>query len=145
MGFKAWSINDLAISLNAIPLDGGGYGEDEVMSVEWTEDWYTKYTGADGEVTRVRTNNFGATVTLNYAQTADANDRLSAILNADLLLPNGAGAGVFNARDLQGRLVLASPRAWVMGPPPITLGKTVQVFAWKIDLADASGSFFGGR
>jgi hypothetical protein len=145
MGFKAWNIGDLAISLNGVPLDSGGYGEDEVMTVEWTEDWWTKYTGADGEVTRSLTNNFGATVTLNFAQSADANDRLDAILKADLLLPNGAGAGIFAARDLQGRLVLSSPRAWIIGPPALTFGKTVQVFPWRIDLADASGSVFGGR
>lgn len=145
MGFKAWNIGDLAMSLNAIPLDSGGYGEDEVMTVEWTEDWYTTYRGADGECTRVRTNNFGATVTLNFAQSADANDRLSAILQADLLLPNGAGAGVFSARDMQGRLVISSPRAWIMGLPAVTLGKSVQVFPWKIELADASASFIGGR
>jgi hypothetical protein len=145
MGFKAWNINDLAVSQNAVPLDSGGYGEDEFLSVEWSEDWFASYRGSDGECTRTRTNNFGAIVTLNYAQTADANDRLSAILNADLLLPNGAGAGVFNARDMQGRLVLSSPRAWVVGPPTITLGKTVQVYAWRIELADVTGSFFGGR
>lgn len=145
MGFKAWNINDLSISLNAIPLDGGGYAEDEVLSIEWAEDWFTKYVGADGEVTRVRTNNFAGTCTLKYAQTSDANDRLTAILNADLLLPNGAGAGVFQARDTQGRLVVLSTRSWIMGPPPVKLGKTVQVFEWKIDMASVHGSFFGGR
>lgn len=145
MGFKAWNINELAISLNAVPLDAGGYAEDEVLTIEWGEDWYTKYTGADGEVTRARTNNFGALATLKYAQTADANDRLSAILLADLALPNGAGAGVFLVRDLEGRLVVTAPRAWVVGPPPLKFAKSVQVYEWKIDLADARGSFFGGR
>ena len=145
MGFKAWNINDLALSLNAVPLDAGGYAEDEVFTLEWGEDWFQKYVGADGEVTRSRTNNFGAVATLKYAQTADANDRLSAILQADVLLPNGAGAGMFMARDVEGRLVVQAQRAWVMGPPPIKLAKTVQVYEWKIDLADARGSFFGGR
>jgi hypothetical protein len=145
MGFKAWNINEVAISQNAVPLDAGGYAEDEVASVEWGEDWFQKYTGADGEVTRSRTNNFGAVVTLKYAQTADANDRLSALLQADILLPNGGGAGVFMLRDLEGRLLVTGPRAWVMGPPAIKLGKTVQVYEWKIDIADARGSFWGGR
>jgi hypothetical protein len=145
MGFKAWNINELAMSLNAVPLDAGGYAEDEVLTVEWGEDWFTKYVGADGEATRSRTNNFGAVATINYAQTADANDRLSAILQADILLPNGGGAGVFMARDMEGRLVVTGPRAWVMGPPAIKLGKTVQVYSWKIDIADARSSFWGGR
>ena len=145
MGFKAWNINELALSLSAVPLDGGGYAEDEVASFEWDDDWYKKYKGADGETTRANTNSFGGVLTLKYAQSADANDRLSALLKADILLPNGGGAGVLMMRDLYGRLVLTGPRAWVMGPPPLKLAKTVQVYEWKIDVADARGSFFGGR
>lgn len=145
MGFKSWNINELAMSLSAVPLDGGGYPDDEVFSIEWAEDWYTLYTGADGESVRTRTNNFAATVTVRFAQTADANDRLMALLLADIKLPNGGGAGVFTARDLEGRLVITSERAWIVGPPAVKLGKTVQINEWKIHLADARGSFIGGR
>jgi hypothetical protein len=145
MGFKAWNIRDLSISLNAVPLDAGGYGSDEVMSLEWAEDQFTVYVGADGEVSRANTNNGVATATLRYANTASANDRLSALLQADLAAPNGAGAGIFQARDKKGRLVVLSERAWVMGFPAYTAGKTVQVVEWKIQLADARGTFIGGR
>jgi hypothetical protein len=145
MGFKTWNINELAVSLNAVPLDGGGYAEDEVASLEWSEDWFAKYVGADSEVTRVRTNNFGCVLTLKYAQTADANDRLSAILQADINLPNGSGAGLVRLADTQGRTLVTSARAWVMGPPPLKFAKSVQVYEWKIDVSDARGSFFGGR
>lgn len=145
MALKSFNIRDLAMSLNAVPLDSGGYAEDEVMTVEWDEDWWKKYKGADGETSRSGTNNFGAKVTLKYAQTAGANDRLSAILKADILLPNGGGAGVFMARDLNGRTVVTSPRAWIIGPPPLKFAKTIQVYEWPIDLDDASASFFGGR
>ena len=143
--FKTWNVNDLAISLNAVPLDAGGYGEDELLSIDWDEDWYAKTRGGDGSVTRTQTNQFGGTATLTYAQTANANDRLSAILAADILTKNGAAAGVFKAVDTEGRLVVLAERAWVMGPPPLKLGKTVQVYAWKIDFAFARTSFFGGR
>lgn len=145
MGMKAWNIRDLALQLNAVPLDGGGYAEDEVMTLEWAEDQFLAYVGADGEVSRSNTNNGLATATLKYAQTANANDRLTALHLADLALPNGAGAGVFQARDRNGRLVVLAQRAWVMGFPGVTLGKTIQVFEWKIQLADARGTFLGGR
>jgi len=146
MGFKAWNIRDLCLSLNAVPLDDGGYAEDEVMTLEWAEDQFVAYVGAEGEVSRANTNNFLATVTLKYAQTAAANDRLSALHHADLALPNGAGAGVFAARDKRGRMVVGAERAWVMGFPGVTLGKTIQVFEWKIQLAQAYPlTFVGGR
>jgi len=145
MGFKSWNINELTISLNTTILSTGGYAEDEVMTVDWTEDWFTKYVGADGEVTRTRTNNFSATVTLKYAQTADANTVLSSQLAIDISTLNGAAAGVFTARDSGGFLILTSPRSWIIAPPAVRLGKTVQVFEWKIDLADARTSTFGGR
>jgi len=143
--FKAWNIRDLALSLNAVPLDEGGYAEDEVMTLEWAEDQFTAYVGADGDVSRANTNNGMATVTLKYAQTAGANDRLMALLLADIVAPNGAGAGMFQARDKNGRLVIMSQRSWVMGYPGVTRGKTIQVNEWKIQLADATPSFIGGR
>lgn len=143
---RAWNIKDLTISLNAVPLSDGGYGEDEVMQLEWEEDQFTAYVGADGEVSRAATNNGLATVTLTFAQTAAANDRLTALLKADMLATNGAGAGMYQARDLNGRMVVISERAWVMAYPSVTLGKTIQTVEWKIQLADASiGSFIGGR
>lgn len=143
---RAWNIKDLTISLNGVPLSDGGYGEDEVMSLEWEEDQFTAYVGADGEVSRAATNNGLATVTLTYAHTAAANDRLTALLKADLAATNGAGAGMFQARDLNGRMVVASERSWVMAYPSVTLGKTIQTVEWKIQLADASiGTFIGGR
>lgn len=143
---RAWNIRDLVINLNAVPLDDGGYGEDEVMALEWAEDQFTAFVGADGEVSRAQTNNGLATVTLTYAHTAAANDRLTAMLKLDMLTPNGAAAGMFQARDTNGRMVVASERAWVMGYPSVTLGKTIQTLQWKIQLADALiASFIGGR
>ncbi len=145
MGFKAWNINDLAINLNAVPLDSGGYADDQVMTLEWECDFFEDFIGADGEVTRSNSNDFRATVTLRYAITADANDRLSALLQADLAAPNGAGAGIFTVRDKEGRLVVVSARSWVMGYPQVKAAKTVQVNEWKIRLANAKASFIGGR
>jgi hypothetical protein len=145
MGFKAWDINDLAINLNGIPLDQGGYADDEVMTLEWEGDFFEDFIGADGEVTRSNTNDFRATVTLRYAITADANDRLSALLQADLAAPNGAGAGIFTARDKEGRMIITSERSWIMGYPQVKGAKTVQVNEWKIRLANARASFVGGR
>lgn len=135
----------MVCSLNAVPLDAGGYADDEVATVEWSSDWWQTYTGADGSKTRSTTNDFGAIVTMRYAQTANANDRLSAVMIADLALKNGAGAGMFRLADSEGRTVLLAERAWVVGPPPLKFAKTVQVYEWKIELADARGSFFGGR
>lgn len=146
MAFRAWNIKDLAISLNAVPLSDGGYGEDEVLQLEWEEDQFTPFVGADGEVSRAATNNGLATVTLTYAHTAAANDRLTALLKADIAAPNGAGAGMFVARDLNGRMLISSERAWVAGYPSVTLGKTIQTIEWKLQLADAAlASFIGGR
>lgn len=142
---RAWNIKDLAISLNAVPLDDGGYGEDEVMQLEWQDEQFTTFVGADGEVSRASTNSGLATITLKYAQTAAANDRLMALLIADTSTPNGAGAGMFNARDKQGRTVVLSDRSWVNGYPGLTFGKTIQVIEWKITLVDARASFIGGR
>lgn len=142
---RAWNIRDLAISLNAVPLDDGGYGDDEVLTLEWQDEQFEIFVGADGEVSRSSTNSGVATVTLKYAQTAAANDRLMGLLLADTNTPNGAGAGMFNARDKQGRAVIMSERSWVNGYPGITLGKTIKVVEWKITLVDARGSFLGGR
>jgi hypothetical protein len=148
MGMKAWNIRDLSISLNAVPLtDGGssGFADDEVLSIEWKEDSYETYRGADGEVTRVELNADGAIATIRYATTSNMNDRLSALYLADRALPNGGGAGVFKANDKNGRIVVLAERAWIMARPAIKLGKKIQINEWKIELADAFATFVGGR
>lgn len=145
MAFRAWNINEMACSLSALPLDSGGYADDEVFTLEWDEDLYTIYRGADGEPSRSSNNNNGAMFTARYAQTAAANDVLNGLLQADLHLPNGGGAGMFQAKDLYGRLMITSERACIMARPALKLGKTIQVIEWKIQLFDAGGTVFGGR
>jgi hypothetical protein len=145
-GMKAFNIKDLAISLSGVPLDAGGFGDDDVLSIEWDEDQWETFTGADGEVTRSATNNYQATATLRLSQTSDVNDRLSALLHADLALPNGAGAGAFMCKDVHGRAVISSERAWVNGfPKEVKFGKGTKVWEWQIKLANARTSVLGGR
>jgi hypothetical protein len=149
MGFKNWNIRDLSMSLLAIPLnDGGssGFADDEVLSIEWKEDSYETYRGADGEVTRVELNADGAICTLRYAQTSGMNDRLMALYLADRALPNGAGAGLFKVSEKNGgRLVVLAERAWIAARPAVKRGKKVQVNEWKIEIADGFATFVGGK
>ena len=147
MGFKAWNINDLNCSLNAVPLDSaGGYGDDEVMTFSPEGDWFDDVIGADGEVTRFVTNEGRATIMLRYMITSGGNDRLMALHLADKLAPNGAGAGVFKANDKNGRLVVLAERAWIAGmPKEVKIGKKPTIVEWKIRIADARAVFIGGR
>lgn len=142
---RAWNINEMACNLSGLPLDSGGYPEDEVFTLEWDEELYSLYKGADGDTTRASNNSFSAVFTARYQQTAKANDVLMGLLTADIALPNGGGAGVFNAKDLHGRTTIFSEGAYIMGYPAMKFAKTVQIVEWKIQLPDARGTFIGGR
>lgn len=141
----SWNINEFAVNLSGLPLDGGGYPEDEVFTLEWDDELYTLTKGCDGSATRESVNSHSAIFTARYVQTAVANDILNGLMQTDLLLPNGGGAGMFLGKDLHGRMMVQSPGSYVMARPKMAWGKKVQVVEWKIQLPDARGTIFGGR
>lgn len=135
---KIWDLDQLAVNVLGVTINSG-YGEGEVIKIEFAEDQFVTKRGADGEVTRSKTYCGEATITLTLMQTASANALLSAVHQVDLAGHNGAGVGVFGIKDLGGATTYFASKAWIAGPPNPTYGREATHRDWKIMCADLKG------
>lgn len=92
-------------------------------------DLYTTQVGAQGDVTRSRSQDRTGTVTLTLMAGSPSNDVLSALAKAD---EEGLGVGVLQIVDLQGTTLLVSPNAWISKKPEVEFGKESGERVWVI-------------
>lgn len=132
---KVFSADQHSVSLAGI-LINSGWADGEFVSVEQASDSYGDKVGADGEVVRFAMLDRRGTAKIKVLSTSDGNAELSALHNADIAAPNGAGVGVFELRDLASGVLLAhADHAWIQKPPAVSRGREVSEQEWTIRLA----------
>jgi hypothetical protein len=141
--FKIYDSSEVSIIFAGIPIDGG-YGEDEFLRVAPASDDFSDVVGVDGSVTRSKTNDRRAEVTITLMQSASANDALSVLRNLDINTPGGAGVGPLMIRDKSGRALYAATKAWIAGPPEASFKKGPEARVWKLRCAKLD-RFDGGN
>jgi hypothetical protein len=142
MSTKYYDADQVTVSIAGIPLSG--YAEGEFLRIEQETDDFDDVAGTDGEVTRSKTNDARANVTVLLMQSSDSNDLLSALSNTDRRAPNGAGVGAFLVRDRNGRALYTAPACWVKRPPNATFDRTATAREWLIRVANLE-RFDGGN
>lgn len=121
------------VKLNLGEVFFSGFAEGSMIQVEREGDSFTKFTGGDGEVARVRNRNRSGTVTVTLMQTSLTNDQLSALLAADELF--GTGVRPLCLMDMSGNTIIAADRAWLRKPAAAEFGKDLKDRQWVIDCA----------
>jgi Bacteriophage KPP10, Structural protein ORF10 len=119
-----------------------GFADGPFISVEYDEDAFNKKIGADGEGTRVKTNNFAGRYTLTLDQASESNDYLSGLAALDRA--SGAGVVPVTVRDVNGNTLYFSESGWVLRIPTMEFGKEAADREWVLDAADIQG-FIGGH
>lgn len=142
MGFKIYDADQVSVNIAGIPVTGG-YADGEFIRIEFETDAFTDVVGTDGEVTRSKTNDRRATATLSLMQTADANNLLAALHQADRNAPNGAGVGAFLVRDRQGTAIYTGSECWISKPPDATFDREATPREWVVRIAHLE-DFTGG-
>lgn len=122
----------VTVSVGGIPI--GGFADGTFLNIEMDEDAFTKEVGADGETSRAKSNNNGATVTLTLAQTSPSNDVLTGFAEADRLA--NAGVVPILVRDGSGTSTLFSATGWVRKKAPAPFSKEIEEREWVLDVAD---------
>jgi hypothetical protein len=127
---KVYRADQVTVSLAGIPIRG--YGDGEFVRIEMEADDYGDVVGTDGEVTRFKTQDPRATITLILMASSDANDQLSDLADADANSPSGAGIGVFQCRDNNGRSLHRAGACWIARRPNAAFGREVGTREWKL-------------
>ena len=120
----------------------GGFADGEFIGVEHEADAFTKSTGADGQTTRVKQNDYSGLIRLILAQTSPSND----ILTGFAILDRTRNAGIVPViiTDLLGTSKFATAYAWVRKIPAAPNAKEVSNREWMLDCAELS-MFVGGN
>lgn len=140
--FREYDPDQVSASVNGVPLSG--FADGEMIGVERQGDDFEDVVGTDGEVTRSKSSDNRATVTVRLMQSSPANDLLSAMRTLDKASPNGAGVGPFMLRDKQGRTILLAEKCWIAAPPKSSWDRTAKEREWKIRCASLV-EFHGGN
>lgn len=126
-----WDSNEFSVTLGDISVESGR-GAGTFFSLEpLAEDW-TDVVGADGEVTRSKVNNGGATVKLSVMRSSQAHKDLYALRALDLASTNGSGVFPFQARDRSNGLRFEAAKAWIKKAPSETAAREAAEAEWEL-------------
>jgi len=132
---RVYDSDDFFCYIAGIPLDG--YADGEWLRVERDSPSFEDVVGTDGEVTRSKTNDDRATVTLRLMQTSQANLLLSTLHASDKNTPGGVGVGPFLLTNVHrgGSTNIVAEKCWISKEPDISMDRTATEREWTIRLA----------
>ena len=123
-----------------------GYADGSFLRMSPKSDGFTSRAGADSLVSHSRTNDPRWDVSFILEDSSSSNDPLSALYNADLVAPNGAGVGELLVQDLNGRTLFTSEIARIMRCSDVEFAKETGTREWKLEaIIPAGQGFAGGR
>lgn len=139
---KTYDPKKFVIVFANIPINKG-LADGTFCVVSSMKPGFSSKAGADGEVTRVRSQDRRATARITLMQTSDVNLRLSRLYNADRDAVNGQGVGMFYVQDLNGDTKLEADKAYIADDPDLTLSADAETREWVIELSELGGEHGG--
>jgi len=133
MSVRTYDPKQVIVTIAGVPMSG--FSDGTFLEIDRNEPTWTMVVGADGLVTRGKTNNFSGTMTLTLKQSSPSNDILSALMAAD----EASNAGIFPVlvKDLSGNSVYFSATAWVNQYANSTFDKAITDRQWTFSLSEA--------
>jgi len=131
---------NVIVSIGGTPMSGFADGTFVIVSRD--EDIFSKISGADGEVSRAKSNNRSGSLTLTLMQTSMSNDVLSAIAVLDEI--SNAGIVPVLVKEIGTSTILMAGEGWVKKMPDAAYSKNVENREWVLDLATVN-MFEGGN
>jgi hypothetical protein len=138
---RVYDPDQVSVSVAGIPLSG--FADGEFVTVEFESPAFEDVAGTDGEVTRSKSNDGRATITVKLMQSSPVNDLLSTLHNLDKSTPGGVGVGPFMLRDAQGTTLLVAEKAWIQKAPDGSWDRTAKERAWVIRCASLTAHHGG--
>ena|ERR1700682_1686322 len=136
MGFKRYDAAQVTLVFMGILIDSG-FADGEFLTIEQSAPDYEAVIGTDGEVSRSRTNNRHATITVKLAHTSNGNTFFSALSNLGILAKNGADVGPMMVRDrVSGVCTYLASKCWIAKPPNVSYDNKVTMRDWILECAD---------
>lgn len=139
MATHSFDPKDVIITVGGFPM--GGFADGEFFSFERTNDAFTMTVGADGDTTRVKSNDRSGACTITLDQSSNSNAILSGFASADEL--TNLGIVPVLVKEIGGSTTLFSGNGWVQKLPVVSYGKETTTRVWVIAMAETQ-VFVGG-
>ena len=139
MSVSTFDPKSVIVTIGGVAMSG--YPDGTFLEIVADQQQFTKVTGADGKTTRVKSNNYGALVTLTLSQSSPSNDVLSGFLALDRA--TNAGVVPILIKDLSGTTIFFGT-GWIRQFPDVTFANEISNRAWQIDMAEVE-IFIGGN
>lgn len=131
MAVRSYDPKQIIVTVGGVPLSG--YTEGVFITISRDEDTWTKNVGADGLVSRVKTNNFTGTCVITLKQTSPSNDYLSSIIIADEI--TNTRLVPILIKDISGTSIYFSATGWIKKWADSGFSKEIGDREWTIDLS----------
>lgn len=131
MAVRTYDPKEVIITIGGVPISG--FSDGTFLEVVRNEQTWNTVVGADGYVTRGKTNNFSGQVTITLKQSSPSNDVLSGFIALDELTNSGIVPVLI--KDLSGNSTYFSGQGWVQQWANSTFGKDISDREWIITLA----------
>lgn len=133
MTVRTYDPKQVIVTIGGVPMSG--FSDGTFLEIDRNEPTWNMVVGADGLVTRGKTNNFSGTLTLTLKQSSPSNDVLSGFMAID----EASNAGVFPVlvKDLAGNSIYFAGQAWVTQYANSTFAKDITDRQWVLALAEA--------
>jgi hypothetical protein len=122
--------SEIKLLVSGFPITG--FAPDSIVTIAPEADLWSDVVGCDGDVTRAKSLDRRATVTINLAQSSPSNLVLSALVTADINTPGGASVGPFLCADKHGSSLFTGEACYVKRLPDVEYGSGVMARAWQI-------------
>ena len=140
MAVATFDPKSVIVTIGGVAMSG--YADGTFLEIVADQQQFTKVTGADGYTTRVKSNDYGALMTLTLSQSSPSNDVLSGFLALDRA--SNLGVVPILIKDLSGTTIMFSGTGWIRQFPDVSFANEINNRAWQIDLAEAD-IFIGGN
>lgn len=125
---KNYSIKTTNLIIGGLPIKKGLVS----FAIEPVGDRFDDEISADGDVCRFDTGETRHNATLILKGYSEENEKLSAILQADIEAGNGAGIVVLSFTDEQGATVMMTDEAYIKAMPSATFSSKREDVTWKL-------------
>jgi hypothetical protein len=134
---RTYDPKQVAVLIDSKPI--GGFADGTSIKVSRSNDMFSKSSGMDGVLSRVKSNDVSGEITLTLAQTSPSNDVLTDFANRSAdndVVP-------ITITDLYGTSSYVSAFVWVKKHADVEFSKDISNREWTLEAADLD-MFTGG-
>ena len=129
---RTYDVSRIYVSVNGIPITG--FADGTFIKVTRAGDAYTRVVGADGVVSRAKSNDKSGEIAIILSQTSPSNKVLSSIALLDEL--SGGGVVPIGVSDAVSGSKYVAAHAWVRKQPDVEYGKEISNREWVLDCSN---------